>query len=112
MVIRCEVCGKKFKTSQALGGYTSYVHKIKKDKSLDNETVRVEIKDEAVKCDKNEKESLNDLEKFWRFCDLLDNGYDDYRASKELRIRPEDEVKRLLKDKVTNTAVIYARVSS
>lgn len=33
------------------------------------------------------------------------------RIGKEFRI-PEDEVKRLLKGKVTNTAVIYARVSS
>ena len=33
------------------------------------------------------------------------------RIGKEFRI-PEDEVKRLLKGKVANTAVIYARVSS
>ena len=33
------------------------------------------------------------------------------RVGKEFRI-PEDEVKRLLKGKITNTAVIYARVSS
>ena len=33
------------------------------------------------------------------------------RIGKEFRI-PEDEVKRLLKGKVANTAVIYARISS
>jgi len=33
------------------------------------------------------------------------------RVGKEFRI-PEDEVRRLLKGKVANTAVIYARVSS
>ena len=33
------------------------------------------------------------------------------RIGKEYRV-PEDEVKRLLKGKTTNTAVIYARVSS
>ncbi len=33
------------------------------------------------------------------------------RVGKEFRI-PEDEVKRILKGKITNTAVIYARVSS
>jgi excisionase family DNA binding protein len=33
------------------------------------------------------------------------------RIGKEFRV-PEDEVKRLLKGKITNTAVIYARVSS
>ena len=33
------------------------------------------------------------------------------RVGKEFRI-PEDEVKRMLKGKVANTAVIYARVSS
>ncbi|RLI84868.1 MAG: IS607 family transposase [Archaeoglobales archaeon] len=33
------------------------------------------------------------------------------RVGREYRI-PEDEVKRMLKDKVANTAVIYARVSS
>jgi len=32
------------------------------------------------------------------------------RLGKEYRI-PEDEVKRLLKGKTTNTAIIYARVS-
>ena len=33
------------------------------------------------------------------------------RVGKEFRV-PEDEVRRLLKGKVANTAVIYARVSS